>query len=310
MNKNIFLITVLLTISLFAGDFKKNGTAGFTFLELPATAQTAGLGECSVSLTDLNSSAIFSNPAILGLSTQTVSFSTYYAPWFAEIKNYGLSAAYVTPLGVFGLGVVDLDYGTMPRTLKLSDQRLYEQVGTFGANSFAVSLSYSKPLTEKFSFGLTAKYVSEKIDVYDANNIVVDAGMFYYTGFRKLRIGAVLQNFGTESKFIHTAFKMPATLRIGVADELYQTERNRVTGMIEFLHPTDSDEKINVGAEYEFMNFLTVRGGYKFFYDEETWSCGVGVKQTGSYPVTVDISYADYGRLGNLIRFTFQIGVL
>jgi hypothetical protein len=310
MKKNLIFLVLVFTASLFASDFKKNGTAGFTFLELPATAKTAALGECSVSLTDLNSSAVFSNPAILGLSTQTVSFSTYYSPWIAEIKNYGLSAAYSTSLGNFGIGIVGLDYGSMPRTKKLSDQRVYEQDGTFEAGSYAIGLSYSRALTEKFSFGLTAKYVDEKIDIYNASNIIMDAGVFYYTGFRNLRIGAVLQNFGTDAKFLNTPFKMPAELRIGIADELLQNENNRLTTTVEFLHPTDSDEKIHVGAEYEYMNFLVLRGGYKFFYDEETWSCGIGLKKMGNYPVAVDVSYSDYGRLGNIVRFTFQMGVL
>jgi hypothetical protein len=310
MKKNALLLVLIFTVSLLASDFKKNGTAGYTFLELPATARTAALGECSVSIPDLNSSAVFSNPAALGLSNQTASFSTYYAPWVAEIKNYGMSAAYSTSLGNFGIGVVGLDYGSMPRTKKLSDQRVYEQDGTFDAGSYAIGLSYSRALTEKFSFGLTAKYVDEKIDVYDAANIIVDAGMFYYTGFRNLRIGAVLQNFGTDAKFINASFKMPAELRIGIADELIQNDNNRLTAMVEFLHPTDSDEKLNVGAEYEFMNFLVLRGGYKFFYDEETWSCGVGLKKIGNFPVAVDVSVSDYGRLGNIVRFTFQMGVL
>ncbi len=310
MKKNVLLLVLVFTISLLASDFKKNGTAGFVFLELPATAQTAALGECSVSLTDLNSSAVFSNPAILGLSNQKVSFSSYYSPWIAEIKNYGLSASYASSLGSFALGVVALDYGTMPRTKKLNDQRVYEQDGTFDAGSYAIGLSYSRALTEKFSFGLTAKYVDEKIDIYNATNIVMDAGVFYYTGFRNLRIGAVLQNFGTDAKFLNKPFKMPAELRIGIADELLQNENSRLTGMVEFLHPTDSDEKVNVGAEYEFMNFLVLRGGYKFFYDEETWSCGIGLKKLGNYPVAVDVSYSDYGRLGNIVRFTFQMGVL
>ncbi len=310
MKKYITFIFVLVSISLFAGDFKKNGTAGFAFLELPVTARTAGLGECSITLADLNSSAVFSNPAILGFSNQAMSFSTSYAPWIADIKNYGVSAAYANDMGSFALGVVDLDYGSMPRTMKLNGQRSYEQDGTFDANSLALSLSYAKKLTQKFSFGLTAKYVNEKIDIYNAANLIMDAGMYYETGFRSLRIGAVIQNFGTNAKFINAKFKMPTTFRMGLAAEIYQTDNNRITVLTEALHPTDANEKVNVGAEYEYMKLVTIRGGYKFFYDEESWSVGLGLKQSGPLPMGVDISYATYGRLGNLLRFTFQIGVL
>jgi len=50
-----------------------------------------------------------------------------------------------------------------------------------------------------------------------------------------------------------------------------------------------------------------LRGGYKFFYDEETWSLGVGVTPSTQIPVGVDFSYADYGRLGNILRFTLNL---
>lgn len=310
MKKILLLILILSASALRAGDFKKVGTAGFAFLEIPVSARVNALGESSVSLADLNSSAVFTNPGILGLTTMQHSMSVSYAPYLADIKNYATSYSYKTDYGVIGLGAIVLDYGSMPRTVRSGGSRLYEQMGEFSANSVALGLTYAKQLTDKFSFGLTAKYVSEKIDSYTASNILMDGGVIYYTGLSSLRIGASIQNLGTNAKFINEKFKMPAMLKIGASADVYENEYSKLTLITEAIHPTDADEKLNIGGELQLMKMLTLRGGYKFFYDEEKYTFGVGIVPPGDYPMAFDFSYADYGRLGNILRFTLQMGIL
>ncbi|MCU7495685.1 MAG: PorV/PorQ family protein [Ignavibacteria bacterium] len=310
MKKTILLLLIFLSARAFPQDFKKTGTAGYTFLEIPVTARAAALGESSISLSDMNSSAIFSNPGCLGMQHQVHSMSVSYSPWFADIKHYAASYAYSSELGVIGLSAVELDYGSMPRTVRLSGQRVFEQVGTFSANSMALGLTYAKELTDKFSFGLTAKYVNEKIDVYSSSNVLMDGGFLYLTGLSSLRLGASITNFGTNSKFKNSTFKMPAMFRIGAAAEVYQTDKNSVTLLVEAVHPTDADERVNVGTEIKLMNAITLRGGYKFFYDEEKFSYGIGLALPAEYPVSMDFSMSDYGRLGNVLRLTLQLGML
>ncbi len=69
-------------------------------------------------------------------------------------------------------------------------------------------------LTDRFSVGVTLKYVQEKIDIYKADNILFDGGVIYHTGFHSLSIAARIHNFGTNTKFINDEFKMPSTLRL------------------------------------------------------------------------------------------------
>jgi hypothetical protein len=310
MKKILYILLVLSTICL-SQDFKKTATAGFTFLELPVSARVAALGESSVALHDLNSSAVFTNPGALGFTSRQHSFSASYSPWFADIKNYASSYSYKSDLGVLAVGFVMVDYGSMPRTEIASGTQVYNVIGSFDASSIAVGLSYSKQLTDKFSFGVTLKYVQEKIDVYDATNVLFDGGVIYYTGLQSLRIAASIQHFGVDSKFINDEFKMPAMLRLGAAMEVlgsYESEY-RLTVICEALHYTDNDERVNLGAELGWKNLLVLRGGYKFFYDEESFSFGVGITPNFGLPITFDYAFADYGRLGNISRFTVQMGI-
>jgi hypothetical protein len=294
-----------------AQEFKNNGTAGFTFLEVPVTARTAALGEASLALSDANSSSVFDNPAALGFTTLTHSVSASYAPWFAEIKNYAASYSLKTGIGIFGIGLVVFDYGTMPRTVVAPGQKVYEITGTFGAKSTAIGLTYAAMLTDRFAFGATVKYAQETIDIYQAGNMLFDGGVLYYTGLGSFRLAASIHNFGVNSKFINDEFKMPSVLKLGVALDVLGGEEapHRLTMMAQALHPNDAPEKVNVGAEYSWRDIVTLRGGYKFFTDEESFSAGLGVSPGLSVPFGLDVAYADYGRLGSVLRFTVQIGL-
>ncbi|NUM71360.1 MAG: PorV/PorQ family protein [Ignavibacteriaceae bacterium] len=309
--KSKLLLLLILTGTLgWAQDFRKTATAGFVFLQLPVTARSAALAEASVTLPDMNSAAVFSNPAGLGFTQQTHSFSASYSNWFADIKHYAASYSFNSAMGVFGVGLVALDFGTMARTRRVTGQKVYEITGDFSSSAMALSLSYSRMLTDKFSFGVSVKYAREAIDIYSATNILFDGGVMYYTGFRSLRIGASIQNFGVETKYINDPFKMPSVLKLGLASEIVgdMSSEYRVTALVEALHPNDGDEKVNTGIEMSWKNIVTLRGGYKFFYDEDTYSFGVGLNPNLSVPLQLDFAFANYGRLGNILRFSLNIG--
>ena len=312
LNPQLVVLCILLISQVsYPQNFKKNATAGFTFLEIPATARTAALGESSLALSDENSSAVFSNPAALGFSSQTHSLSVSYAPWFAEIKNFTSSYALKTSYGVFGVGLVVFDYGSIPRSVVVQGQKVYEVIGTFDAKSVACGITYSKMLTERFSFGAAVKYVQETIDTYRASNVLFDGGVLYYTGLGSFRIAASVQNFGVNSKFINDEFKMPSVFKLGAAVEVTGAKDadNRITVLAEALHPNDATEKVNVGLEYSWRSRVSLRAGYKFFSDEETYSVGLGFDPQLSVPFVLDVAYSNYGRLGNISRLTLQFGL-
>ena len=308
--KTIIALLLLVSACVQAQEFKTTATAGFLFLEVPATARTASLGEATLALADENASAVFTNPAALGFTTQQHSFSASYSPWFAEIKNYASSYAVKTDAGVFGVGLVLFDYGSMPRTVVAENKQEFDVLGTFNANSMAFGVTYAKGLTDHFAFGTTIKYVQEKIDVYKASNIVLDAGVTYFTGLGSLRIAATLQNFGVNAKFINDEFKMPAVFKLGTAVEAFgdASSEHRLTLMAEARHPNDGNEKVNIGSEYSWRNTIALRAGYKFYYDEESYSVGLGLNPQLPMPVALDLAYANYGRLGKIFRMTLLVG--
>ncbi|MDP3862547.1 MAG: PorV/PorQ family protein, partial [Phaeovulum sp.] len=265
----------------------------------------------SITLSDVNSAGVFTNIAATGFSELSHSFFASYSPWIADIKHMASSYTFNTAIGVFGIGFIGVDYGSMPKTKKIAGQRVYEVIGSFDANALAIGLTYSRKLTDRFSFGVGVKYVKEGIDIYTVDNILFDGGILYYTGMGSLRIAATIQNFGVDAQYINDPFKMPALLRLGVAGEIIGAENSdyRVTALIEALHPNDADEKLNTGLEISWLEIVSLRLGYKFFYDEESYSIGFGVNPQLALLLTLDFSYSDYGRLGKISRFSLQLGV-
>lgn len=309
-----FLLFLFLFVNLtFSQDFKKVGTTGYVFLEVPVSARASGVGDAGVALFHTSADAIFINPALVGFTAKRHSASFTFANWLADTKQ--MASAYTIKLGnlgIFGIGFVRFDFGTMQGTVNANPDQPGNYIITepFSADALSFGVSYSKMLTDRFSFGGMVKYVREKIWIYKSENFLFDVGVLYFTGFRSLRIAGAIQNFGVDSKYIGDLFKMPTMFKIGLAGEIYgeHSQPTRLSLMLEALHPSDSPEKLNLGIEYTYKNFISIRGGYKFNYDEENFSFGLGLSASDvGVPLNLDFSFLNFNRLGSVIRVGFGI---
>jgi hypothetical protein len=307
--KRTILLLVAISATLTAQNFKRTATSGFTFLQVPMSARDAALGETGLAGADPGPLGLFLNPAGPAFGMQSSAVGLSYSPWLAGISHYGVAYASPFGFGLVGVSANVMDYGTIDRTVRQVGTREFASAGTFSARSMAFGLSYGRRLTDKFAFGLTLKYVEERIDVYAASNVLLDGGMIYYTGFQTLRLAAVIQNFGTNSKFVNDEFRMPSTLRLGAAMELLggSGEPLRVTAMAVALHPSDNEERVHAGLEVAWQESITLRYGHKFGYDEEDHSFGLGLRSNLGLPVDLDFAYVLFGRLGDVVRMSVQV---
>lgn len=307
--KRALLLLVALSATLSAQTFKRTGTSGFTFLQVPMSARDAALGETGLAGADGGPLGLFLNPAGPAFALESRAVGLSYAPWIADIAHYGVAFALPLELGLVGVSANVMDHGSMERTVRQVGTREFSTAGTFSARSMALGVSYGRRLTDKFAFGLTLKYVEERVDVYSASNVLLDGGMIYHTGFQTLRLAAVIQNFGTNAKFVNDEFRMPSTLRMGAAMDALggSGEPLRVTLMAEALHPSDNDERIHAGLEVAWQESISLRYGYKFGYDEEDHSFGLGLRSNLGLPVDLDFAYVLFGRLGDVMRMSVQV---
>ena len=289
--------------------FEKVGTLGGQSLKIGVGARAAAMGDAYVAVAD-DASAVYWNPAgIARLSGQTISLN--HTSWPADILFD--QAAYVFGVkwipGMFGVNVRAL---TMSRD-KVRTTYLPDGTGeTFDAGEWAYGLSYARSLTDKFSAGLSINYIQTGLDDITGSSTTFDFGTLYDIGILGAKIGMSIQNIGSEMTFIDESVKMPVFFRVGGSFSLLQRGESRLLTAAEFTHPPDNSEKLNLGAEYAFRDYLFLRGGYKMNYDTEGLTAGFGVK----FPLTLvkssvarlDYAYSDLKFLSSAHRVSVNVG--
>jgi len=319
----------------------KYAQSGLGFLQITPSADVAALGDTYVGTTG-KATSVFSNPAGLGM-LKGGDVSAGYVDWIADIALYSMTAAYqFGNIGVFGVNFVSMDYGTLRGTRPwqagddpgLRDQG-YIDLGDFTVNDFAFGISYARAISSQFYVGGNIRYARQdlspniNIAIIDAitgniiensenvvTNIIFDFGTLYYPGFHDLRFGASLRNFSNQSDYFDQRFELPLTLDFGVAMDVFQLfesipgpDNSHLTLAIDWVHPRDYSERLHLGLEYGFMEMFFLRSGYKFNYDEEGVSAGLGVYlKTGGYGLRADYSYSAFGDFfGSANRLSMSI---
>jgi long-subunit fatty acid transport protein len=310
----IGLVIVLMLPSL-AFSQAKVGTTGLNFLELGVSARAMGMAEAfTAGVTD--ASAVYYNPAGLPyVYGREVMFTHISMP--AGI-NYEFASA-VFPVesfsGVIGIGVYSLNTGDILYT----DYSYPYGVDNFGnkqyfsAGDIAVSLSYGRFLTDKFSLGFTAKYIREDLELESASGWAADVGTCYNSGYRNFKIAMAITNFGPDFKYdISDAqpFPLPMNFKFGASIDFVSTESHLVIVAAEGSHPADNLEKYNFGLEYWFRDRFSLRIGERFNYDSDGLTAGAGMRLPVGEDIdlTVDYAYQDFGWLTQVHRFSFGLG--
>lgn len=305
-------------------EFKRTGTAGFVFMEIPATARQASLGDAYSALGGVNdASSIFINPASIGY-VEGISFHASYGTWLVDTNHQAFAVAYgMGSAGAIGLSVLRFGAGDLLGTV--ADNAVmtgYRETGNFDFGGIAIGPSYGIRFTDRFSFGLTLRYVREGVSGVDwatqgsefnASNFLAEIGTLYYTGFGSLRFATNIQGIGFDTNYMADNFQAPVTYRLGAAYDFFDSPDSpaKLTTLVEAIHPTDATERMLVGAELWAMNMFALRGGYKFGMDLEGFTAGVGVQFNlgGNRPLGVDFAYVDYGDLEDVIRFSFNVSL-
>ncbi|MEE1507525.1 MAG: PorV/PorQ family protein, partial [Candidatus Neomarinimicrobiota bacterium] len=321
----VFLFSVFNPLS----GQNKVGTTIFQFLKVMPDAQSTGMGD-AVTSTVNNANAVFHNPAGLSdVKKRDISLSFY--EYFFDVKTTSISLAYKMGLyGTLGFHFINTDIGKIEVTsvdhLGFSDDGTYNPglTGeTISPNQMVAGLSLAKSLTDKFSFGVTSKYVREDLVMASADGFVFDFGLVYKTGYRSIQTSAVIRNFGPEISFsddeITTnnsdfeSYPPPQTLVIGVSGFIissaspmfFRSEEQSLRAAFEIVGPRDYGQQYNTGLEWGYQDLLFIRTGYKFNYDTQGINFGMGVRINN---FRGDYSYASYGKyLSNIHRISTGI---
>jgi len=337
------IITILILLGggmfadpVYAGDRLSNqGTTSAAFLEVGIGARSMGMGGAYVAIAQ-DAIAMYWNPAGLA-RIQQASGMFEQVDWVTDV-NFNFLAATI-PLGnnLGSMGIF-INSMSMPNQLVRTVQHPDGNGEEYSASSMVFGLSYARNLTDRFSIGANAKYISERIWHEQASSLAFDIGTLYDTGLDGLRIGACISNFGPGlklsgsdlliyydpdpqhlgnndkimGKLMTDEWPLPLNMQVGLS---YTTN---ITGGIELalaadaLHPINAGESINLGTELNLFRMFFLRAGYKslFLEDSETgFTAGGGINYRlfGASNIRIDYAYADMSRLGSISRFTLGL---
>lgn len=330
---------LIITLLLFIGNglLAQNpnlGTVGAQFLKLPPTARAIGMGGAFVGTVN-DVSAIFWNPAgLTGLGQNTIQYSSQNQSWMEYFNLNSLSLARrVGRSGVLAAGVIVFSMDEMAITSESQPNGTGQE---FDAQDLALSLSYAQQLTNRFSVGLTGKYIRQRIWNEVARGVCFDIGTQYNIPFKNLTLAMSMTNFGPDMKFdgpdldithdgdpnfpnriiparkTTAAYPLPLNFTFGVAMDLFSSRQLNIRSELDAIHPNDNDERLQFGTEIRVINLFTIRGGYRWMTDQEridnNISLGFGLNTPfSSYNISVDIAYMMNEYLPDVILYTVGI---
>ncbi len=336
MKRLCVYLTILLLVSAFGLDAqtRKAGINSAAFLKVGVGARQVGLGSATTSLSG-DATNMFWNPAGIALKSERIQASFSYNKWIAELTQNALAASYnYEGIGTFGIGVmtfgisgIPADRDVYPGNPALQPLQIDQQSSsTYDYLDLLAQVSYSRDVTNQLSLGVSVKFISEKIDDRSATAIAFDFGSIYSIGVMNWKIGARINNLGSDIKFYDYAGSIPLTFGIGTSISPYQDDENTLTVAVDAVKPQDGLQYFYSGVEFTFMKMISVRGGYKLNYtgtDDggssfrsainttiEGFSAGAGFMTTVSeYNLRLDYAYTQMDLLDAVHRVTLSFSM-
>ncbi|MGQ7945412.1 type IX secretion system outer membrane channel protein PorV [Flavobacterium sp. WC2509] len=247
--KRAFLIVTFLYAFNSVHAQENNITTAVPFLLVAADARSAGMADNGVASTPDNFSQQW-NPSKYAFADDQQGFSVSYTPYLTQLVNdislaqlnyynkYNERSAFGASFRYFGLGDIDL------RTDYDSD------VLVVSPNEFALDLSYSLKLSDKFAMAVAGRFINSNLKVPSDNNdassassFAVDVAGFFqsdeiaYSDFNgRWRGGFNIQNMGPKMSYdndqINRSF-LPANMKIGGGFDFILDEYNKIAVNLE-----------------------------------------------------------------------------
>ena len=299
MKKGVFVvISVLFAIMTRAQESQEV----YSFLRLPVSAHVAALGGDNISISDDDPSLIFHNPALIAGVTDK-SLNLNYMTYMEGCKT--ASASFVRSWkerGTWGVSAQYMDYGKMKQTTAENIDQ-----GDFSAKDIALAGTFTYLLGNKFSGGITARYVSSTIGSYSSAAVAVDLGVNYLNEEVGWSVSAVAKNLGGQIKAYDDDFeRIPLDLQVGVTKRLIGSPL-RLSATLSRLNNWDQGfiKHLTIGGDLMLGTQFYVSAGYNFRRSDEmkitdsegTSSHGAGLSLGGGIQLQrfkLNIGYAKY----------------
>ena len=223
--KQFIFIHLALTTMIFGLNNNKIAQTGFQFLSVSSDARAGGMADAMTTLTN-GSASLFFNPAGLSKQTNLLDINFSSNNWIADIKHDAFTLS-IAPsesrYGVFGLSLLNVDYGELQGTVVWDNEVGYLDTEKFSPSAFAVGFGYGRSLSESFSIGHIKKAYqqlgrsiipdtdsSSTVTNNTSNATAFDFGTIYVTEWNDFTFGMSVRNFSEEPQYAFDSFQLPS----------------------------------------------------------------------------------------------------
>lgn len=269
MIKKWFLLFVLALCPVIV--VAQGSSVGSSQLKIPLDARSAALSDATIA-DDGRLSSWLLNPANLN-SRGNVAIALTHAQWIQDIQCDFLAIQIPISFGTVGLGVSAISVpGIEVRDLP------GPALGTFSARNATLQLGFASTLIQNASFGISAKYLYEKLYADDASGLGVDLGLLYRTPIAGLQAAVSITNAGSLEQFRRENSDLPTFVRGGIAytfavDDFAFSANTGFAGNLQ-----QSESHVLGSIETTYDNAVSVRFGYASGYDSRGISAGLGIR--------------------------------
>jgi hypothetical protein len=233
----------------------------FSFLRLPVSAHVAALGGDNITIDDDDPTVIFHNPALIA-NVADKSINLNFMTYMEGAKT--ASASFIKAWGeraTWGVGAQYMDYGSMKETTVDNIEQ-----GTFSAKDIAIAGTFTYLLSDRWSGGVTLRFISSSIGSYNSIGIASDLGLNYFDEERGWSLSAVAKNLGGQVKAYQDDYeKIPIDLLVGVSKRL-EAAPLRFSLTFSRLNRWDTSfiQHVAIGADVFLGENIYIAGGYNF----------------------------------------------
>ena len=141
-------------------------------------------------------------------------------------------------VGTFGIGFQSLgitgikaDRDAVP-AFAADEYTLFETKtsSSYDFGDMSLGISWARDITDKLSVGLTGKMISESMDDETVRAYALDIGAIYHIGYKGARLGARINNLGSDMKYFEISDPIPLIFSVDVAIDAYENADQGVDG--------------------------------------------------------------------------------
>ncbi len=333
--KKVVLALMILASGAAGGAIAQTqvGSTIGTFLRIEPSARGVAVGNAGSALPG-GIEAVYYNVGTLGLIKHSV-VQYSRTMWFEDISlDYVAMGLPIENVGNFLISVTalnsgDIDVRTVERPLGTGER--------YTVSNVALGLGFGKQITSRFSAGIQANYVTERIWTVSDKMVTFNLGTIYRLTESGAQMAFSLANLGTRARYTGRGlgiqfdpdpdsygdnsalpgeqstdrFPLPGIFRIGLSIPYQAGENSSFLFLVEGVHPNDNSESMNLGMEWKLWRLLALRGGYQTLFQTDgelgpTLGFGV-VGELGKSKYEVNYAWANHDHLGDTHRVTMVV---